>query len=374
MLESRVLDALAPVLDVAQANATRVDAEGSFPSETIDALAAAGLCGLLTPAALGGRGGSIPDASRVVEALARRCGSSAMVVAMHYAGAAVLAVHGAEAVNRDISAGRHLSTLAFSEASSRSHFWAPTSTAVDVGDGVALHGRKSWITSANHATAYVWSSRPVGHEGMSTLWLVPRGAAGLSSPAAFDGLGLRGNDSAPMTAEGVRVALAQRLGPDGAGFDIMMGVVLPAFQLMNAACSIGLAEAALAGATAHVAGTRIAPADAALSALPTVRAYLAKARVQTDMARALWEDTMDAVSEGRPDALLRVLECKAAAGDAVLDVVATCMRVCGGAAYRKELGVERSFRDAQAASVMGPTSDVLYDFVGRLSCGLPLFG
>jgi alkylation response protein AidB-like acyl-CoA dehydrogenase len=49
------------------------------------------------------------------------------------------------------------------------------------------------------------------------------------------------------------------------------------------------------------------------------------------------------------------------------------MRVCGGAAFRKEVGVERHFRDARAASVMAPTTDTLHDFIGRIACGLPLF-
>ena len=49
------------------------------------------------------------------------------------------------------------------------------------------------------------------------------------------------------------------------------------------------------------------------------------------------------------------------------------MQVCGGAAFRKELGVERRFRDARAARVMAPTTDALLDFVGRAALGLPLF-
>jgi alkylation response protein AidB-like acyl-CoA dehydrogenase len=67
------------------------------------------------------------------------------------------------------------------------------------------------------------------------------------------------------------------------------------------------------------------------------------------------------------------LEIKAAAAEAALSVAALGMRVCGGAAYRKEVGVERRFRDAQAASVMAPTTDVLYDFIGKAICGQELF-
>jgi alkylation response protein AidB-like acyl-CoA dehydrogenase len=49
------------------------------------------------------------------------------------------------------------------------------------------------------------------------------------------------------------------------------------------------------------------------------------------------------------------------------------LRLCGGAAFRKESGVERLFRDSLAARVMAPTTDALYDFVGRTCLGLPLF-
>jgi alkylation response protein AidB-like acyl-CoA dehydrogenase len=48
------------------------------------------------------------------------------------------------------------------------------------------------------------------------------------------------------------------------------------------------------------------------------------------------------------------------------------MKICGGSAFRKELGIERHFRDARAARVMAPTTDVLFDFIGRSLLGLPL--
>lgn len=71
--------------------------------------------------------------------------------------------------------------------------------------------------------------------------------------------------------------------------------------------------------------------------------------------------------------MLRVLEVKAATSEAATEVTDLAMRVCGGAAFRKEVGVERNFRDARASTVMAPTTDTLYDFVGKAVCGLPLF-
>ena len=111
-----------------------------------------------------------------------------------------------------------------------------------------------------------------------------------------------------------------------------------------------------------------------LSDLPTIRAYLARMRVKTDLCRALVLDTLGAIEANRADVMLRVLEAKAATGESSTEVTDLAMRVCGGAAFRKEVGIERHFRDARAATVMAPTTDVLYDFIGKAVCGMPLFG
>jgi isovaleryl-CoA dehydrogenase len=95
-------------------------------------------------------------------------------------------------------------------------------------------------------------------------------------------------------------------------------------------------------------------------------------RVETDRTRAFLADTLAALESGRPDATLRVLEIKAASAEASIEVTDLAMKLCGGAGFRKELGVERRFRDARAARVMAPTTDALLDFVGRAVSGLPL--
>jgi len=149
---------------------------------------------------------------------------------------------------------------------------------------------------------------------------------------------------------------------------------LPYFQVMNAAQSCGIMEAATSKAAAHVSATRLEHLGQSIADLPTVRASLARMRIKTDMVRALMLDCLNALEHGREDTMLRVLEIKAAAGETATEVTDLAMRVCGGAAFRKEVGVERNFRDARAATVMAPTTDVLYDFIGKAVCGMPLFG
>jgi alkylation response protein AidB-like acyl-CoA dehydrogenase len=238
---------------------------------------------------------------------------------------------------------------------------------------VRLSGRKSFVTSAHHADSYVWLSRPTQGGELTSLWLVPRTAAGLRIDGSFDGLGLRGNDSAPVVAEDVRVTVADRLGEDGGGFGLMMSVVLPWFNVLSASVSAGLMHALVERTAKHVGAARFEHAGAAIADLPTVRAFVARMQIRSDQTKALNADTLAAIASGRADATLRVLESKAAAGEAAGEVGDLAMRVCGGAAYRKDVGVERVFRDSRAALVMGPTTDVLYDFIGKAVCGLPLF-
>jgi alkylation response protein AidB-like acyl-CoA dehydrogenase len=361
------------IADAVEPHAIEVDRIGRFPTAALAALGQAGLLGLVSARDVGGRGEGLPAAVEVVRELARHCASTAMIACMHYAAVAVIEAHGPQAVRRRIAAGEHLATLAFSEAGSRSHFWAPVGTATVDGAQVRLDASKSWVTSAGVADSYVWSSLPLDGDGASSLWLVPSDSAGLKVVGSFDGLGLRGNESSPVLADGVLVSGEDQLGEDGQGFDLMMSIVLPWFSLMNAAFSVGIMEAATAKAAAHVGRIRFEHLGDRLADLPTIRAYIARMRIETDQAYALLTDTVDAVASGRDDAQLRVLEVKAAASEAATQVTELGMRVCGGAAFRKDLGIERHFRDARAATVMAPTTDVLYDLIGRATCGLPLF-
>lgn len=362
------------IRDIIEPSAIAVDRDGAFPRTAIRALGEAGLLGLTSATEVGGMGLGLAEAAQVVERIAQACPSTAMVVTMHFSATAVIEKFGAEALRREVAAGRHLSTLAWSEAGSRSHFWAPVGTAVRDGDGYLLDGAKTMVTSAIEADSYIWSSRPAQAEGASTLWLVDSKTAGMTQLHPFDGMGLRGNCSAPLVCKSMRLPQSAMLGADGGGFDIMIGVVLPVFSTLIASGSVGMMEAAISRTIAHVNGNKFEHLNSTLADLPTIRAYIARARIRADMARTLRDDTLAALAAGRADAMLRVMQVKAAAAESALEVTDIAMRVCGGAAFRKDVGVERCFRDARAASVMAPTSDVLYDFIGKAVCGMPVFG
>ena len=99
------LAAAEDVAKVAAENAIAVDAEGRFPQEALHAARSSGLLGLISSTDVGGHGLGPRAAAETVERLARECGSSAMVLTMHYAGTAVVEAHGPRDVREAISRG-----------------------------------------------------------------------------------------------------------------------------------------------------------------------------------------------------------------------------------------------------------------------------
>ena len=162
------------------------DKEGRFSSEAIKALGPAGLLGIMLPADVGGSALGPRTFAAVVSALAEADASVAMVYLMHVCATATIAAarNGAAVAPtlKEIAAGRHLSTLAFSEAGSRSHFWAPVSRARRNGGRSPHHGQKilcdecrpsAQLRGLGAGPARRWSYD-------STLYLIPNGARGLS--------------------------------------------------------------------------------------------------------------------------------------------------------------------------------------------------
>jgi alkylation response protein AidB-like acyl-CoA dehydrogenase len=356
------------------------DKDGRFSSEAVAALGPAGLLGLTLPADVGGSALGPRSFAAVTAALAEADASVAMVYLMHICAVATIAAArpGAEVapILKEIAAGRHLSTLAFSETGSRSHFWAPVSRARRNAAGVRITATKSFVTSAGHAQSYVVSALAPEGAGPtdSTLYLVPAEARGLSVAGPWDGLGLRANASAPMTLDDCEVAAGHQLTEDGGGFQAMLQVALPLFNLGTAAVALGLSRAAVTATATHLKNARFEHLGQSLGeSLPTLRAQLATMQIDTDGLGARIDDVVDHLERPREATMLRVLESKAAAGDVAINVTSTAMRVCGGAAFSKQLGVERLFRDAHAGAVMAPTGDVLREFIGKAILGIPLF-
>jgi alkylation response protein AidB-like acyl-CoA dehydrogenase len=365
--------------DIAARRAGEVDAEARFPKESLEALKAQGFLGLCLPRDVGGKGEGPRTFAAVVEEIAQGCGSTAMVYVMHVAAAQAVAasetLQGKEELLRQLASGKHLSTLALSERGSRSQFWAPVSELAPRNGHFTVTAFKSWVTSAGHADSYVASARQPGAASAleTTLFLMRTKSPAVKVAGRFDGLGLRGNDSAPVSIEALEVKSGDLLTAQGTGSKMTLEVILPWFALGTAAMANGLARAAVGATAAHLSSAGFEHTGEKLRDLPTLRARLAQMSVRTEQSRALLGYTLGEVESPSATTPLYVLQARLAAIEAALDVTDLAMKACGGAAFSRHLPLERLFRDARAGWVMAPTVDHLQDFVGKALTGLPLF-
>jgi alkylation response protein AidB-like acyl-CoA dehydrogenase len=377
---------LAAIADAARAIAGEViapltereDRDARWPAEAIRALADAGLMGLNVPEAQGGRGEGLGGLVAVAEVLASESASTAMCFAMHCVGTAVIAAKATDwqkqAYLEPIARGQHVTTLALSEPGTGAHFYLPETAIQADGDAFRLDGTKSFVTNGGHAHSYVLSTRAAaaGGDGAFSCVLVDEGTPGLKWTEPWTGLGMRGNSSRGVRLEGVRVPRRNLLGNEGDQLWYVFEVVAPYFLMAMAGTYVGVAQAALDEARVHLGTRRFSHSGELLGSESVLAHRLGEMYIDVERTRRMVHAAAARADAGEPDALVAVLGCKAAAGDTAVSVANEAMTLCGGMAYRDNSRLARILRDARAAHVMAPTTDILKTWTGRALLNLPL--
>jgi isovaleryl-CoA dehydrogenase len=364
---------------IVAANAEREDAEALWPEPAMRALADAGLMGLHVPQALGGHGEGLTGLVAIAEVLAVESPSTALCYAMHCVGTAVIAEKATDyqkqAYLEPIARGEHVTTLAISEPGTGSHFYIPQTTLTPDGDGFELRGEKGFITNGGHADSYVISTvgvEPETEEGVFSCVVLDGDTPGLEWKAPWNGLGMRSNSSRSVTLNGVRVPTRNLIGDPGDQLWYVFEVVAPYFLMAMAGTYTGVARAAFEIAHEHVGSRRHAHTGELLGASPVVAHRLGELWTEMQRTRHLVFSAAERADMADPAALVAVLACKAAAGDAAVHITNEAMTLCGGIAYRENSRLARMLRDARASHVMAPTTDILKTWVGRALLNLPL--
>jgi isovaleryl-CoA dehydrogenase len=234
---------------------------------------------------------------------------------------------------------------------------------------VIINGRKSFVTSGGHADVMLVLLQSDG-DGLD-CYAVEGTAQGVRAEGRWEGLGMRGNSSVSVTFDDVAVDEATRIGAPGAAGDLVFGVVAPTFLTGLAGVNVGIAQAAVDAAVAHVASRRYADGGA-LADVQAIQLALADMDLATRSARSLLRDAAALGDAGDEAALVALMEAKVGCTDAAPRVTQQALEVCGGQGYTPALPIERHLRDARAGAVMAPTNSVLRTWIGKALAGLPV--
>lgn len=378
--------------------AGKVDQEGSYPRESLKAVADAGLLSILMPKHLGGPGEGILTYTMVLEELAQGCASTAMVVCMHMS---TLPMIGALAQNgqidafvKPINAGKWIGALAMSEPGSGNRLWHMDSFAQKNDKGYLIDSFKSFCTSCGQADFYVVPVRADDKSGPNdlSLFVIDGKDPNILPIGKWDGMGLRGNCSMPIHFKGCQVPDVARLGSPTCGFSMLFAYSLPSYQVGLATVYLGIAQAAYDAAVAHVKKRVHSDTKQSLSQVETVQRYIAEMKMRVDEARCMVyrvaqmsdnatvlfnelhsADLLDEIIRENPDDpyFIELAQLKFAVNEIAMEVTSKAFQVCGGTAYKRGHPVERMVRDARAGSVMAPSDDSLKLIVGRQILGIP---
>jgi alkylation response protein AidB-like acyl-CoA dehydrogenase len=185
---------------------------------------------------------------------------------------------------------------------------------------------------------------------------------------------MRGNSSCAVRLDGVRVPTANRLGDEGDQIWYVFNVVAPYFLIAMAGTYLGIAAHAFEEAKAHLKARVYGHTGAPLAEVPILQHRLGMIWSELQRTRRLCYWAAEEADSAGTDSLPGLCAAKAEVGHAVVNIVNHAMTLVGGKAYRDRSVLERLLRDARAAHVMSPTTDMLYSWAGRALLELPLLG
>ncbi|WP_166026096.1 acyl-CoA dehydrogenase family protein [Streptomyces chilikensis] len=365
--------------EVLAPEAAAVDEERRWPDKGIAVLRSR-LGGLVVPARCGGMGHGLLAVAQVGEATGRACASTSICFGMHLVGSAVIAAKAGswqqERYLEPIAAGEHLTTLALSEPGTGGEFWLPQTRMESVGDGrLRLTGAKSFVTNAGHADSYVVSTLATGPgkpPGQFSCTVVDATVPGLEWGPPWQGFGMRGNASRGLELRGVEIPDRCLLGEEGDEIWYVFNVVAPYFLMAMAGTYLGVAAAALEETRAHLLRRKGKRAGRSGAEQPVVQHRLGTMWARVERTRRLIYHAAAEAETNAPGALLGVASAKAEVADAAEATVNDALTLLGGIGYGESSPLHRMLRDARAAHVMSPVTDLLRVWTGRALLGEPL--
>jgi alkylation response protein AidB-like acyl-CoA dehydrogenase len=355
----------ASVRELAQAKiaprAAEIDRTAEFPWDVVELFRQQDVFAIAFDPEYGGVSGSALTLATAVEEIAKVCATSALLLAVQGLGGYPLLLGGSEEQKREflpeLASGRKVAAYALSEPDAGSDPGSMTTRARREGDEYVLDGAKTWITNGTVAdliVVFAVTAPDQGTRGISAF-LVDGETKGLERNHIQGKLGIRGSDTGELVFSGCRVPAARRLGPEGDGFKIAMGV-LDRSRPQIAAQALGIAAGALDYAVKYARERR--QFGRPIAEFQGLQFMLADMATQLEAARALTHQACRAVDAQDPQMTSLAAMAKLAASDAAMRITTDAVQVLGGYGYINEFPVERMMRDAKITQIYEGTNQI----------------
>ncbi|MFI2372591.1 acyl-CoA dehydrogenase family protein [Streptomyces sp. NPDC018833] len=339
-------------------------------------LGALGFLGLTVDEEYGGSGGDHLTYCLVTEELGRGDSSVRGIVSVSLGLVAkTVAAHGTEEQKRHwlprLTAGEAVGCFGLTEPGTGSDAGNLSTRAVRDGGDYVINGAKMFITNGTWADVVLLFARTgdaPGHRGVSAF-LVPADTPGLTRRTIHGKLGLRGQATAELALDDVRVPAGALLGPEGKGFSVAMSALAKGRMSVAAGC-VGIAQAALDAAVGY-AGER-EQFGKPIAHYQLVQELISDIAVDVDAARLLTWRVADLIDRGE-DFATAASKAKLFASEAAVRAANNALQVFGGYGYIDEYPVGKLLRDARVMTLYEGTSQIQKLIIGRALTGVSAF-
>lgn len=353
------------------------DRAESVDRAIVKKLGALGFLGLTVDEEYGGSGGDHLAYCLVTEELGRGDSSVRGIVSVSLGLVAKsIARWGSEAQKRAwlprLTSGDAVGCFGLTEPGTGSDAANLTTRAVRDGDAYVITGTKMFITNGTWADVVLLFARTgradEGHQGVSAF-LVPTDTPGLDRREIHGKLGLRGQATAELVLDGVRVPASAMLGPEGKGFSVAMSALAKGRMSVAAGC-VGIAQACLEAAVGYAKERE--QFGAPIAGRQLVQELLADIAVDVDAARLLTWRVADLIDRGQPFATESSV-AKLYASEAAVRSANNALQVFGGYGYIDEYPAGKLLRDARVMTLYEGTSQIQKLLIGRALTGVSAF-
>jgi alkylation response protein AidB-like acyl-CoA dehydrogenase len=359
--------------------AAEFDASGEFPLDNIQAMGELGLMGIEVPEEYGGAGlDTIGYALALMEICAADAAHGTIMSVNNSLFCNGILKHGSEEQKRTyvtaIASGKEIGAYALTEPQSGSDASNMKARAIRSEDGnhYVINARKSWITSGPHArylVLFAMTDPEAGAKGVSAF-IIDSERDGFTRGKTEPKLGIRASATCEVELNDYLCPADCRLGAEGEGFKIAMGV-LDAGRIGIAAQAVGIAQAAYDASLAWSRerksfGREIGTFQMIQAKIADMKCRLEAARLQT--LRAAW--TKQQAQKTGARFTVDGSMAKLVASEAAMWITHQAVQIHGGMGYSKEMPVERYFRDAKITEIYEGTSEIQRMVIGRLETGL----
>ena len=354
------------------------DQAHEFPTEFYNAVAQGGWLGMTVPPEYGGHGLGITEATLLLEEVARSGGGMNAASSIHLSifGMHPVVVHGSDELKQRtlprVATGEVHVCFGVTEPGAGLDTSRITTFAERDGDHYRVNGRKVWISKASESQKILLLTRTQPYEEVTkktdgmTLFLADLDPDHVDI-RPINKMGRNAVSSNELFIDDLLVPVEDRVGQEGRGFQYLLDGLNPE-RMLIAAEALGIGRVALDKAVRYANDREVFGRPIGMN--QAIQFPLADSLARLDAAELILRKATWLYDNGKPCGR-EANTAKYLCADAGFTAADRALQTHGGMGYAEEYHIARYFREARLMKIAPISQEMILNYLGSHTLGLP---